>query len=150
MPVPPQVPVVELAPDWTCEFISESHEARDRIEKARIYFGGEAPHYWLMNSHERTLEVLRRTDIGYALVQTGQSGERIRAEPFDAVEFGIDELFGDDPLDDSEQGVTLRKPRSRDSSRSPRAVLKTSAECAVALAARPHVRPESRPSASCR
>jgi Uma2 family endonuclease len=102
MPTPPQVPVVDLAPDWTCEFISPNHEARDRIEKAQIYFRGGVPHYWLMNSRERTLEVLRRTDIGYALVQTGQGGERIRAEPFEAIELRIDELFGDDPLDEGE------------------------------------------------
>ena len=96
MPQPPQVPVVKMSPDWTCEFISPTHEARDRIEKAQIYFRGHVPHYWLMNSLEHTLEVFRRTDIGYALVQSGQRGDRPRAEPFEAVEFQVDEFFGDD------------------------------------------------------
>lgn len=102
MPVPPQVRVVELVPDWTCELISPTHEARDRIEKARIYFREEVPHYWLMNSLEHTLEVFRRTDIGYALVLAAQRGERVRAEPFDAIELRVDELFGDDPADETE------------------------------------------------
>jgi hypothetical protein len=48
---------------------------------------------------ERTLEVLRRTDIGYATVLTAHGGARVRAEPFDQVELRVDELFGDDPED---------------------------------------------------
>jgi Uma2 family endonuclease len=97
MPQPPQTPVIELAPDWTCELISPNHEARDRVEKARIYHRGGVPHSWLMNSLERTLDVLRRADIGWSLIQTAQRGDRIRAEPFEAVELRVDELFGDDP-----------------------------------------------------
>jgi hypothetical protein len=45
---------------------------------------------------ERVLEVFRRTDLAYALVLSAKSGQRIRAEPFDAVELRVDELFGDD------------------------------------------------------
>jgi hypothetical protein len=55
------------------------------------------PHYWLANPVERMLEVYRRTDLAYALVLSAKSGQRIRAEPFDAVELRVDELFGDDP-----------------------------------------------------
>lgn len=93
----PNVPIVRLAPDWICEILSPSHEARDRIDKLQSYFRAGVPHYWLMNPEERTLEVFRRTDIGYALVLTARRGERVRAEPFEAVELAVDELFGDDP-----------------------------------------------------
>jgi Uma2 family endonuclease len=99
MPERPNAPVVKLAPDWICEILSPSHEARDRIEKLQAYFRAGVPHYWIMNAEERTLEVFRRTDIGYALVLTARRGDRVRAEPFDAVELAVDELFGDDPVE---------------------------------------------------
>jgi Uma2 family endonuclease len=97
MPEPPRTPIVEPAPHWVCEILSPRQGVRDRIEKMRIYFAAGVPHYWVMNSQERMLEVFRRTDIGYALVLAAKSGDRVRAEPFDAVELRVDELFGDDP-----------------------------------------------------
>ncbi len=97
MPERPQVPIVKLVPDWICEILSPSHETRDRVEKLQAYFRAGVPHYWLMNAEERILEVYRRTDLAYALVLTAHRGDRVRAEPFDAVELAVDELFGDDP-----------------------------------------------------
>lgn len=101
MPERPRVPILKLVPDWICEILSPSHEARDRVEKLQSYFRAGVPHYWIMNADERTLEVFRRTDIGYALVLTAQRGERVRAEPFDAAELRVDEFFGDDPEEPS-------------------------------------------------
>lgn len=97
MPQPVSAVIVDLVPDWVCELLSPSNEARDRVEKMRIYFRSGISHYWLMNPVEHVLEVYRRTDLAYALVLTGQRGDRVRAEPFDAVELSVDELFGDDP-----------------------------------------------------
>jgi len=90
-------PIAQLAPDWICEVLSPSHEARDRVGKLHAYFGADVPHYRLMNAEERILEVFRRTDIWYALVLTAGRGERVRPEPFEAAEVAVDELFGDDP-----------------------------------------------------
>lgn len=98
MPQPPKVPrLVELPPDWVCEILSPGHERRDRVEKLQTYFQHRVPHYWIIDPVAETLEVFRRVDIGYTLVLTGVRGQRVRAEPFDAVELRVDELLGDDP-----------------------------------------------------
>lgn len=91
---------LQVRPDWICEILSPSNETRDRVDKMQSYFAAGVPHYWLANPVERVLEVYRRTDLAYALVLSAKSGQKIRAEPFDAVELRVDELFGDDPEGD--------------------------------------------------
>jgi Uma2 family endonuclease len=91
---------LQIRPDWICEILSVSNESRDRVDKLQSYFAASVPHYWLANPVERMLEVYRRTDLGYALLLSAKSGQKIRAEPFDAVELRVDELFGDDPEGD--------------------------------------------------
>ncbi len=99
MSEPPDEKVVRLAPDWICEMLTPSHAAHDRIEKRQSYFRGGVPHYWIMDPEERTLEVHRRTDIGYAVILLAREGDHVRAEPFEAVELAVSELFGDEPED---------------------------------------------------
>lgn len=86
-------------PDWVCEILSPGFEARDRVEKLQSYFAAGVPHYWLVNPIEGTLEVLRRTDLAYALVLSAHRGQTVKAEPFDAIEVRVDELLGGDPED---------------------------------------------------
>lgn len=88
-----------LAPDWVCEVLSVSNQSHDRIEKQETYFRAGIPHYWLIDPDEGSLEVLRRTDLGYAIVLTARRGQRVRAEPFDAVEIAVAELLGVDVSD---------------------------------------------------
>ena len=88
---------ITLRPDWICEVLSTSNEERDRVDKLQSYFQAGVPHYWLADPIERVLEVFRRTELAYALVLTAKSGQRVRAEPFDAVELAVDELFWADP-----------------------------------------------------
>lgn len=88
---------VTLRPDWVCEVLSPSTENVDRVDKLQTCFQAGVPHYWLADPIEKVLEVYRRTDLAYALVLSAKAGQRIRAEPFDALELGVDELFGADP-----------------------------------------------------
>ncbi len=100
MPEPVRGRPVDLTPDWVCELLSSSNADRDRVEKLQSYFRAGVPHYWLLDPVEGTLEVLRRTDLAYALVLVAHRGQKVRAEPFEAVELRVDELFGADPEDD--------------------------------------------------
>lgn len=77
---------------------SPSTAKTDRVEKLQIYFAAKVPHYWLIDPIEGSLEIFRRTDLAYALVQSAHRGQ-LRPEPFDALEFSVDELLGDDPED---------------------------------------------------
>ena len=47
------------------------------------------------------LTVHRWTDEAYLMVLAAERGERIRAEPFEALAWDIGVLFGDDPEDEA-------------------------------------------------
>ena len=100
MPKPPSGRLIDLPPDWVCEILSPSNEDRDRVEKLETYFRSGVPHYWILNPVAGTLEVFRRTELAYALVLPAHRGQKVRAEPFDAVELSVDELLGGDPEED--------------------------------------------------
>lgn len=91
---------IALRPDWICEVLSPTTEEVDRVDKLQSYFQAGLPHYWLADPVERVLEVYRRTDSAFALVLTAKRGQTVRAEPFDAIELRIDELFGAEPEED--------------------------------------------------
>ena len=91
---------IRQRPDWICEILSPSTENVDRVDKLQSYFQAGVPHYWLADPIEQVLEVYRRTELAYALVLSAKAGQTVRAEPFDAVELRVDELFGADPEDD--------------------------------------------------
>jgi Uma2 family endonuclease len=60
----------------------------------------KVPHYWILDPTEETLAVHRWSADGYVEVLAAQRGERVRAEPFDAVELEVGAFFGDDEVDD--------------------------------------------------
>ncbi|MFL5294101.1 MAG: Uma2 family endonuclease [Myxococcales bacterium] len=99
-PAPPRGRPVQKLPDWICEILSPSTENIDRVDKLQSYFRAGVPHYWLADPVEHVLEVYRRTELAYALVLSAKAGHTVRAEPFDAVELRVDEIFGADPEDD--------------------------------------------------
>lgn len=97
LPQPPKGRPTTLAPDWVCEVLSPSNPERDRVEKLQSYFQARIPHYWIIDPVAGTLEVFRRLDIAFALVLSAHRGQRVRAEPFEAIELRVDELLGADP-----------------------------------------------------
>lgn len=90
---------VTILPDWICEIVSPSNAKHDTIKKLRLYHRNAIAHYWLVDSREETLTVMRYTTEGYLTVLTAERGEVVRAEPFDAIELAVGTLFGDDPPD---------------------------------------------------
>ena len=57
------------------------------------------PHYWLLDELARSLTVYRHGPDGYVVALAALADERVRAEPFDAIEISVGALFGDDPDD---------------------------------------------------
>lgn len=88
---------VEVRPDWICEVVSPSSPSRDTVTKLRTYHREGIPHYWLLDPRASTLTVMRWAEDGYTTVLAATREERVRAEPFDAVEIEVATLFGDDP-----------------------------------------------------
>jgi Uma2 family endonuclease len=85
----------ELRPDWVCEVLSPSTEKQDRTAKLTIYAREEVPNAWLINPTQRTLEVLRLTAQGWLTLAVHHDNQRVRAEPFDAVELELGVLWAD-------------------------------------------------------
>lgn len=93
MPVVPDVASVELAPDWICEVVSPSTEARDRAAKLPIYATHEVKHAWLVDPLTQTLEVFRLESGRWSLLGVHVDDALVRAEPFDAIELELAALW---------------------------------------------------------
>lgn len=100
MPAPPSGTVIRVIPDWTCEILSTSNPNNDIVKKRRIYHQNRVGHYWIVEPLAQRLEVYRWHSDGYLQVLTAQRDERVRAEPFDAIEIPVGVLFGDEEEDD--------------------------------------------------
>lgn len=65
----------------------------DRLKKLRIYARESIAHAWLVNPIARTLEVLQLEGGRWMLLSTHGEDERVRAEPFDAIELELARLW---------------------------------------------------------
>jgi Uma2 family endonuclease len=99
-PERPMRSAVRLCPDWVCEILSPSTARDAQVTKFETYRRCGVRHYWIADPILRTLRVHRCTDAGYLVVLSAQAGQRVRAEPFEAIEIEVGALFGDAPTDD--------------------------------------------------
>jgi Uma2 family endonuclease len=90
---------VKLRPDWICEVLSQSNASDDTIAKLRLYHRVAVPYYWIADPRDTTLTVLRWSADGYVTRLRAARDERVRAEPFEAIELSVGRLFGDDPIE---------------------------------------------------
>ena len=93
LPAPDARGVVVDVPDWICEVLSPSTVNIDTGRKREAYHRAGVGHYWLADPERRSLTVLRRLEEGYMIAAVATPGERIRAEPFEAIELILDEVF---------------------------------------------------------
>jgi Uma2 family endonuclease len=89
MSVLPNVAYFEQAPDWACEVVSPTTAAADRVRKMRIYARELVGHLWLVEPLAKTLEVYRLENGRWVVASTHGGSERVRAEPFEAVELEL-------------------------------------------------------------
>ncbi len=97
VPALPKTRPVEIRPDWICEILSDSNRSTDTIKKLRRYHQAGVPHYWILDPLDRSLTVHHHEPSGYVIVLRAGANEKVRAEPFDAIEVKVGELLGDDP-----------------------------------------------------
>ncbi len=89
LPLLPEDAHFILAPDWACEVISPRSASHDRVKKMRIYAREGVLNVWLIDPMGRTLEVFRLEEGRWILVSTHAEDEKVRAEPFDAIELAL-------------------------------------------------------------
>ncbi len=88
---------VRVRPDWICEIVSESNAANDTVHKFQVFERHQIPHYWLVEPERGTLTVYRWENGHYTVALNAARPDKVRAEPFDAIEISIDVLCGADP-----------------------------------------------------
>lgn len=84
----------QVPPDWICEILSPSTGRDDRSRKLPIYARSGVQHAWLLDPLQRSLEVFRRQD-GVWLLLGVYGDEKVRAEPFEAVEIDLLQIWGE-------------------------------------------------------
>ena len=99
VPERPRGSPITIRPDWIGEILSPTNSGNDRVTKLNAYHQFAVPHYWIVDPGDETLSVFRWTATGYLLVLAARTGDRVRAEPFDAVEIEIGEIFGHEPTE---------------------------------------------------
>lgn len=84
---------IALAPDWVCEILSDRTRAIDRVTKQRIYHRAGVPFVWHVDPEARTLEVFRREGERWTILLEAEGDERVRAQPFEAIELDLARLW---------------------------------------------------------
>lgn len=96
LPRVPETAYFTVAPDWVCEILSPSTARLDRDKKLRIYAAAGVTHAWLLDPVARTLEVLCRIDLSWAVIANHAGGQTVHAEPFEAADLRLGWLWDDD------------------------------------------------------
>jgi Uma2 family endonuclease len=89
LPRIPDVVGITLAPDWVCEVASPSTSRIDRNRKMPIYAREGVRNLWIVHPLLRTLEVYRLEGGRWIVASNHGGSDRVRAEPFDAVELDL-------------------------------------------------------------
>jgi len=96
-PVLPTGPFLTLAPDWLCEILSPSTAGLDRVRKMSIYRRVGVTHVWLIDPVGRSLEIFRADGDAWKRVSSSEGEDIARAEPFDAIELTLADLWLPNP-----------------------------------------------------
>jgi Uma2 family endonuclease len=94
VPERPRGKPVRIIPDWVCEVLSPSTMKRDLGHKLHTYHRAGIGRYWVAEPIGEILTVYRWHETGYVLVLSAVPGDIVRAEPFDAIELDISDIFG--------------------------------------------------------
>jgi Uma2 family endonuclease len=94
-----------VAPDWLCETLSPSTATLDRTKKLRVYAREQVPHVWLVDARRRTVEVFTLRGPSLVTQATYGAHDRVRAEPFDAIEIDLELLWARQPSSSKPTGA---------------------------------------------
>lgn len=93
LPALPDEAFFTMAPNWICEIFSPGTAAIDRVKKMPLYAQYGVEHAWLVDPIAKTLEVFRLENERWMLLKGFANDDRVRAEPFDAIEIELGILW---------------------------------------------------------
>jgi Uma2 family endonuclease len=82
-----------VVPDWVCEILSTDTARTDRTAKRELYARHGVRHYWIVDPEAQTVEIHRLEGKFWVVAATFGGDERVRAEPFDAIEIDLSVLW---------------------------------------------------------
>lgn len=100
--LPSQKQAIMMVPDWLCEILSPSTASYDNIVKRRLYAEIGVGHIWYIDPTRKELEVCRLVDGKWLQLGVYGADERVKAEPFEAVEIDLAEWWEGIEEDDEE------------------------------------------------
>lgn len=91
----PHVPMghFTVVPDWICEVVSPDTRRFDHAVKRRFYAEIGVQHLWYVDTEDRTLTVSRLHEGHWLELGIYSDSDRVRAEPFEAVEIDLAEWW---------------------------------------------------------
>lgn len=85
---------VARRPDWACEILSSSTEARDRHVKLPLYAHAGIPHVWLIDTDRRLVEVYEARGGDPVRIVTAEGAEIAHLPPFPGLDLPLAGLWG--------------------------------------------------------
>jgi Uma2 family endonuclease len=89
----PDVPAIEMSPDWICEILSSGTRRFDLTEKRARYAEAGVPHLRLIDPQAGTLEAFELGGSGWALRAAIGGEDDVRVPPFEATGFPLSALW---------------------------------------------------------
>jgi len=93
MPVTPNVPWLDLAPDWICEALSPSTQRLDRFKKMPAYARENVQYAWILDANLQSLEAFRLENGRWSNIAQHLGDAVVRVEPFESIEIKLADLW---------------------------------------------------------
>jgi Uma2 family endonuclease len=93
MPQLPSEAAFTIPPDWICEVLSRQTARLDLVKKLPKYARAGVQNAWVVDPDARTLQVYRRAEKSWLIVATFGGDDKVRAEPFEAIELELSALW---------------------------------------------------------
>jgi Uma2 family endonuclease len=84
---------ISAVPDWVCELLSPSTAKTDKTAKMPLYARSAVGCLWLVDPIARTLDVFRLMENNWVVAGLYEGNDKVRAEPFQAVEIDLGLLW---------------------------------------------------------
>lgn len=84
---------ISAVPDWVCELLSPSTAKTDKTVKMPLYARSGVGYLWLVDPIAKTLDVFRLMENNWVVAGLYEGNDKVRAEPFQAVEIDLGLLW---------------------------------------------------------
>jgi len=100
MPNPPTTGPITVVPDWICEVLSPSTRSYDLLVKRRFYAEIGVAFLWYIDPTVRALTISKLQEGRWVELGVHGPDEKLRAEPFEAIELDLAAWWQDMPAPD--------------------------------------------------